>query len=207
MTKGEIEQYIFHRFDLDPTGTLPIHIPKHGRLWLAEFYRDLGFKRGAEIGVRRGEHAELMCRTVPGLELICVDPWLPQPGYLDKSNTSDKMRQYYEEAIKRLTPYGCTIIEHVSSVASTMVPDRSLDFVYIDANHREAFVRYDLEVWLPKVRSGGILAGHDYATMPEKHIEVKDAVDGFTRTRGIRPWFVLSAVKGDKTPSFFWVVE
>jgi hypothetical protein len=40
--------------------------------------------------------------------------------------------------------------------------DESLDFVFIDASHEYEDVKKDIEAWLPKVKPGGILAGHDY---------------------------------------------
>jgi hypothetical protein len=42
------------------------------------------------------------------------------------------------------------------------VTNGSLDFVYIDGNHRFEQVVADLAAWAPKVRPGGIVAGHDY---------------------------------------------
>ena len=40
--------------------------------------------------------------------------------------------------------------------------DKSLDFVFIDAGHDYTSVKKDIDAWLPKVKSGGILAGHDF---------------------------------------------
>lgn len=40
--------------------------------------------------------------------------------------------------------------------------DHSLDLVFIDALHAEASVREDITAWLPKVKPGGLLSGHDY---------------------------------------------
>jgi predicted O-methyltransferase YrrM len=40
--------------------------------------------------------------------------------------------------------------------------DESLDFVFIDAAHDHESVIKDLVSWYPKVKKGGIIAGHDY---------------------------------------------
>lgn len=40
--------------------------------------------------------------------------------------------------------------------------DESLDFVFIDANHDYESVKNDILAWMPKIKNGGILAGHDY---------------------------------------------
>lgn len=39
---------------------------------------------------------------------------------------------------------------------------KSLDFVFIDGNHGEESVAADVEAWLPKMKPGGIIAGHDW---------------------------------------------
>jgi hypothetical protein len=51
----------------------------------------------------------------------------------------------------------------------------------MDANHSEEFVYNDLIRWYPKVKKGGILAGHDYLNLKEEinDFGVKDAVDKF----------------------------
>ena len=40
--------------------------------------------------------------------------------------------------------------------------DKSVDFVFIDADHRYESVKKDIVAWIPKIRPGGIIAGHDY---------------------------------------------
>jgi len=40
--------------------------------------------------------------------------------------------------------------------------DESIDFIFIDANHTYEFVKKDIAAYLPKMKKGGIMAGHDY---------------------------------------------
>jgi len=54
-------------------------------------------------------------------------------------------------------------IQMKSEEAVEMFRDKTLDFVFIDADHSYNAVRLDIDVWLPKVKVGGILAGHDYS--------------------------------------------
>jgi predicted O-methyltransferase YrrM len=49
---------------------------------------------------------------------------------------------------------------------ATKYADGSLDWVFIDADHAYESVVKDLDAWLPKVRKGGIIAGHDFAEWP-----------------------------------------
>merc|ERR1712070_1103111 len=40
--------------------------------------------------------------------------------------------------------------------------EEQFDLVFVDGPHTYKNVRNDIEMWLPRVRSGGILAGHDF---------------------------------------------
>lgn len=183
----------------------PIEIPGWGRSVLPDLFRETGFSRGAEIGVWKGGFSEQLCAGMPALDLVCVDPWSPSVGYLEAKNNPVLLEAAFAEAQQRLAPYRCTFLRHTSAVAATLVPDGSLDFVYVDGNHELDFVLEDLATWTAKIRPGGILAGHDYSDVARKpFIQVKAAVDTFTAERGIQPWFLLTR---DRTPSFFWVVS
>jgi len=60
------------------------------------------------------------------------------------------------------------LTEHVHMVTSDSVTaargfiDDVLDFVFLDAGHEYPDIEADIRAWWPKVRKGGILAGHDY---------------------------------------------
>lgn len=181
------------------------HVPRitttAGRNALCELFAAQGYTRGAEVGVWLGLFSERICRAVPGVELLCVDPWQSYDAYRDAKNDRGRLEAAYTEAVTRLAPYHATIMRMSSLEAAARVPDGSLDFVFLDGNHAASFVRADLEAWSPKVRSGGVLSGHDY-TSRSKLIDVKTVVDKFTAERGITPWFVLAA---DKYPSFWWM--
>jgi SAM-dependent methyltransferase len=71
--------------------------------------------------------------------------------------------------------------------AALLVPDASLDFVYIDACHHEPFISRDLELWWLKVRPGGVFAGHDFYDCRQHnfHCDVRSAVTRFAAARGI----------------------
>ena len=70
----------------------------------------------------------------------------------------------YNEFLKNTETVRSTInpIRLPSTEASNLYADNSLDFVFIDANHSYEFVKDDIKHWYPKVKKGGILAGHDY---------------------------------------------
>jgi predicted O-methyltransferase YrrM len=64
--------------------------------------------------------------------------------------------------------------------ASKLFEDGSLDGVFIDADHSYEAVKQDIQNWLPKIRVGGILAGHDYnSTFQEVMKAVNELLHGF----------------------------
>jgi hypothetical protein len=102
------------------------------------------------------------------------------------------MDSFYEIAQERLAPYNCRFVRKFSMDALAQFEDDSLDFVYIDGNHRLPWVLDDICGWMIKVRAGGIVAGHDYYVSKRKntHNHSKYAVDCVTGAFRIDPWFL-----------------
>ena len=173
--------------------------------------RELGFTRGAEIGVWKGAYSAAFCLANSKMHMLCVDPWSSYPAWKDTKNEMPLpqaklfMKKAYREACARLQPLNTTIVREHSKHAVKSVPDGSLDLCYIDSNHVYDAVFQDLTLWAPKVRKGGILSGHDFRNFTNKPtIHVIEAVTEFTKQHGIDPWFITAA---DRTPSFLWVVQ
>jgi hypothetical protein len=191
------------RYNVRITGPMPIALPA-GRSDLPHLCKMIGVRRGAEVGVWKGAFSEEFCKGIPGVEWFAVDPWMPYADYREKKNNATLIAKAYEEAHDRLSPYRCQLVQSHSLEAAVHIADGSLDVVYIDGNHEADFVRKDLEAWSPKVRAGGLMAGHDYRDPPstKPFIQVKAAVDRYVADAAISPWFIFA---GDKTPSFLWV--
>lgn len=104
---------------------------------------------GAEIGVQNGWNSRSILSGYSG-KLICVDVW--------------ESAEELKNAVRNLTHFSDRIIYYPfdSLMASDLVKDESLDFVYIDAGHEYIEVKLDFMAWYPKVRKGGIVSGHDY---------------------------------------------
>jgi len=72
----------------------------------------------------------------------------------------------------------------LSSVqAAATFADGSQDVVFIDGDHTYDFVKADILAWMPKVKSGGWLCGHDYR--PEDPGVIK-AVDELLPNRTVK---------------------
>lgn len=53
-------------------------------------------------------------------------------------------------------------IKSLSHEAANLFEDNSVDICFIDAGHSYEAVKKDIESWLPKMKKGGIISGHDY---------------------------------------------
>lgn len=71
---------------------------------------------------------------------------------------------FYDEVVKNIEIMkDCiTLYQMDSHDAYTKFEDDSIDFLFIDAHHTYEDVKIDLELWYPKVKTGGIISGHDY---------------------------------------------
>ena len=110
---------------------------------------------GAEIGVEYGLNAKTMLRFLPIEKLYLIDPYDDQ-----ENNSGDKQ---YKETRKYLSKYDSKIkfIKKTSEKATNEIPD-NLDFVYIDGSHNYEDVKRDIELYYIKVKTGGIIGGHDF---------------------------------------------
>lgn len=174
---------------------LPWFTMKGDREALAKLFATLGCRQGVEIGTFRGEFASLLCRVNQDLHLFCVDPWT---GYHEQPSQR-RMDAYHAMAVRNLTSPRITILRKTSMEALGDCADRSVDFVYIDGDHRFDAVVQDIIQWSRKVKVGGIVSGHDY--QPHGGTGVMKAVDAYTQAHDIRPWYVTRELD----PSFFWV--
>jgi hypothetical protein len=193
----------------------PFIVPDCSRDELPEFFKELGFKVGLEVGIWEGEYTEKFCKA--GLKMYGVDPWIARGTQNQNQQDARSLR-----AIERLASYDCEVMRNTSRNAVRHFADESLDFVYIDGDHHYRYVYEDIVNWAKKVRKGGIIAGHDYAcTDPEinelpiryqKHLEVASAVDRYIEENGIENFYAFGRTKpleeetkNDRMLSWFFI--
>ena len=168
---------------------------KH-RKQFAHLINHLGYKTAVEVGIFEGNFSILLLENTALEKLYCVDSWLqkymrPRVDAKKIQATSLNRLQAHKDRVE--------ILNMDSLEAAKQIEDESIDFIYIDADHRYEPVKADLNAWWPKVKTGGCLAGHDYKNIyPKKR--VKEAVDEFfggennvnhTLLDGCRSWWVI----------------
>jgi len=161
---------------------------------------------GVEIGVWKGEFSEFLLSHWKGKKLYSVDPWrsFADNSYKDQMNIAQLEFDKIHDGVKTLlAPFGSRseMVRDLSSSAASKFKDGQLDFVYIDAQHHYEAVKEDIQLWYPKVKKGGIVAGHDYldGKIGDSEFGVKKAVDEFARENN------LKVIIGDRDdyPSWF----
>jgi hypothetical protein len=139
---------------------------------------------GAEIGVKEGKFSRVLLKSDLST-IYLVDPWL----HYDCGNATAPQEEHdrrYESVLKEFASTRVVVLRATSVDGTRHFKDGSLDFVYIDADHRYKYIKEDLVVWHPKVKSGGIFAGHDYLNIKVPHVvDVKRAVDEFVEEKGL----------------------
>ena len=115
-------------------------------------------------------------------DVLAVDPWLNGYDINDRASQQCPMKFVFEAFQERTTPLGNVLYSRSKSLdALQFLKDGELDFIYIDGDHRYEGVLADLNGWRPKLREGGIMAGHDWSfkTVQKALVEVfkdKEAV-------------------------------
>lgn len=119
----------------------------------------------AEIGVWSGESFIYWAPIVERNHGSCllVDNFMGNPTAVGIHEASAVRRDDVAMLLKqRMEEFSnVVLIEGDSAESASAILDGSLDVCFIDADHRYSRVRLDILAWLPKVRPGGILCGHD----------------------------------------------
>ncbi|MEO0966434.1 MAG: class I SAM-dependent methyltransferase [Planctomycetota bacterium] len=157
---------------------------------------------GAEVGVLCGKLSQRLLVARPNLAtLYMIDRWsaaAADAAAWSRRNrepchrlTDDDHADHYARAcgVAERHPGRATIVPADSLTAAESIPDASLDFVFLDADHRREAVAADIRAWLPKVKPGPMswIGGHDYDATPRRIAwgpEVKSAVDDAADTHG-----------------------
>jgi predicted O-methyltransferase YrrM len=137
-------------------------------------FQKIGARIGVEVGCAFGANAYTILTTLPEVELYGVD---------------NNAINYNGDLAANLAQFaGRFVLLNMDSVNGALkFADESLDFVYIDADHKYASVLMDISTWYPKVRKGGIVAGHDFEKLGRTDGEdVQNAVLFFAKDKKLQ---------------------
>lgn len=129
-----------------------------------------GCRVGAEIGVEHGYFSYYLLKHSDLSELHSIDPYQGKWGPCQQDAAS-LLHEFGESSVLRVSTSE-EAAQHYASI------EKRFDFVYLDGDHRYRAVKRDIASWWPLVRSGGMLAGHDYCAAGAGVVR---AVDEFVR--------------------------
>lgn len=159
------------------------------RRWdvLVNYMAECGYKSFVEVGCKEGRTSGHILKNISDARVVAIDPWMTQEATSDPTKETYKdwdfakierefwqnigeenrarcamLRMTSEEAAQRWdvdAPLGWHHTEGTTFGGTTANP---ADLVFIDALHDYEHVKQDIALWWPRVRVGGMLAGHDF---------------------------------------------
>lgn len=112
-----------------------------------------------EVGSFAGVSSDLFARYCR--KLYCVDLWSLETSIeYELMEKAELMFDRVWEAHHNIEP-----IQGRSVEVAKQFTDQSVDMVYIDGNHSYASVKEDIQAWMPTIKPGGWMTGHDMILM------------------------------------------
>lgn len=105
------------------------------------------YKNIVEVGVRDGRTTFYLLDNCE-----CIETYYAIDSEISLFYTEEIKTKYKD----RLIP-----IQGLSQNVAKNIPNDSVDLVFIDANHSYQYVKNDIIDYKPKIKSGGLLSGHD----------------------------------------------
>ena len=101
-----------------------------------------------ELGSAYGESAVLFAETH---DVVCIDVWNGVTA--DREKEFDLLTKPFKNIRK---------IKGNSITSAELFEDASIDGLYIDSKHIYDHCIQEINAWLPKIKKGGFISGHDY---------------------------------------------
>ena len=141
-------------------------------LWVT-FVRLIRARKSAEIGVYRGDFARHLLDGCPSIETYyMVDPWRHLDDWNKPANRDDAtFERILAEAMDKTQSHEArrVVLRGRTTEVIDQIPDRSLDFAYVDGDHTLRGITVDLVRVHEKVRPGGWIAGDDFSPNVWQH--------------------------------------
>lgn len=112
-----------------------------------------------EVGSWRGHSSYVLLSACKG-PVFCVDHFQGSPSEINDAHRDARTTDIYSEFIANCGRFeNLRLMRMYSSAAASIIPDNSIDMVFIDAEHTTTAVLKDLALWRPKAKK--LFCGHD----------------------------------------------
>ena len=139
---GFEDKHLRNLVSLKDRETLLKHLPEGGTV--------------AEIGVNEGDFSSLILEITKPQKLVLIDVWGTKRYH---GGLFEKVKHRFGD---QLNSGQVEIMRDLSFDAIVKCPDQYFDWVYVDTDHSYPTTKRELELLRTKMKSGGIIAGHDY---------------------------------------------
>lgn len=147
----------------------------------------------AEIGSFCGRSTFASCVGMKaGSHLLAVEPFIL--GELADIPSEQWVKDTLASTFKVISEHGIHIThQKKTSLELTQTkPEGKFDSVFIDGSHHYADVACDIECWMPLIRQGGIISGHDYwPRNPGVMDAVNELIPNFRVAPDTRIWWAI----------------
>lgn len=117
-----------------------------------------------ECGAWLGSSSSYLCDIAKDrINVYIVDTWKGSPDELATTHKLATETDIYTIFLENMGNRKFTPLRMESHLAAEQFENNSCDVVYIDMTHTYEAVKKDIECWLPKVKVGGYISGHDYS--------------------------------------------
>lgn len=135
---------------------------------------------GVEIGSLHGRSSIIISQSAPLAKLYCIDTWDDSTIQSEFDSLTIKKNNFPEHGVKNSLDLfksytrNFSNISYIQGHSPECVKDwkNSVDFIFLDAAHRNPDDRNNIDFWITKVKPGGLFIGHDY-----NHRQFPDVVE------------------------------
>ena len=161
-------------------------------------------KKIVEVGIHLADNAARLLSYFPDLHLTMVDKWREEPaeseyrksGDANANHNQKTLERHYQEALYN-TQFAAdrrTVLRMDSTEAANYIEDGSQDGAFLDSDHSLPGARKAIQDYLPKIKPGGWIAGHDYGVkgwgVTRAVDELADRLDKRICIREDFTWFI-----------------
>lgn len=115
-----------------------------------------------EIGSHMGEGLQMLASTGLFNKIHVIEPFKGEEEFNEMFGWSwDEVRSEWELNTRHFKDIIKLHESYSYEIANNFI-DGTINFIYIDGEHSYEAVKRDIELYLPKIKNGGIIAGHDY---------------------------------------------
>ena len=120
-----------------------------------------------ELGAWLGRSTAYLIDNAPNLNITVIDSWEGSDSELDTHHKLAKTEDIFSMFKENMGNRKFKFYKGRAEKLVKMFDNEYFDTIFIDMDHSYESVKRDIELWLPKVKKGGLLAGDDYrATVP-----------------------------------------